>query len=79
MDSTQNINSSNLNIKEKKVYAYDKERKKMMMREYFLNNKDIKKECPDCGLMTNIFNLSHHKKSKYHNNVIKFLEKKQCN
>jgi hypothetical protein len=81
MDSTSStvnnsIENSDNKPKIKKVYAYDKERKNLLMRQYFEKNKDEKRECPDCGKYYSIFNSSHHKKSKYHNDIIKFLQKK---
>jgi hypothetical protein len=54
-------------------------RKKEKMKDYFQKNKDIKIECSECGGKYSIFNSSHHKKSKYHLNVIEFIKKKQTN
>jgi Zn ribbon nucleic-acid-binding protein len=57
--------------------GYNKARKRDMMKLYFENNKDVRIECGDCGKFYSIFNSSHHKNSKYHQNVINFIKKKQ--
>lgn len=47
------------------------------MRLYVEKHKGEKKKCDDCGKYYSIFNKSHHIKSKYHNETIEMLKKKQ--
>jgi hypothetical protein len=75
MEVVKSVNNEN-NIKPKKVYSYDKERKKELMRAYYQNNKDVKITCEGCGKIYSIFNRAHHQTSKYHLNVIEYLKNK---